>query len=888
MRIDHAESGFERSKPVERNLLFGVMALKLDFISRDGLLQGMKAWVLNKTRQLGDILVGQANLTAEHRDLLEPLLAAQVEQNGSALEKSLGTLGPFATILQDLEQLADGDLSASLARVSATRSVDKIAAGANRTPFTGSRFEILRSHSKDGIRNIWVAFDNELQREVALKVYNPERTADPDSRFGKEAQRRLQFVHEAEITGCLEHPGIVPVYSLGEYSAGRPFYAMRFIRGKRLTVDIEAYHRRQTSKSIHFLPILVAFATIAGCPTWIALAFLFSLLGPLSSLVILGVAAPFAIRFVVDLLDLPAPRFLRSRQRHKFHTRDLELRRLLSRFINVCNTVAYAHSRGVLHRDLRPDNIILGKYGETLVSNWTLSTTRGRKEAGSNEAPLRPFVTSGSAAEIPELYFAGTPGYASPEQISRPLDELGPASDVYNLGATLYHILTGVHPFHADNVAMFAHKVLRGRFVPPRQVVSSLSPALEAICLKAMALEPQDRYQSAQALADDVERWLADERVEAYREPLDQRISRLLSQKLSRQKNRGAISAVVAVAWIAILLFAGTRVVSSEWKWRNKMEHLVSACANLATPMEHPGDAATTGLAHVLSAERLQHLSMAIDGLKDTVAAEPASDWCAFVLQIDKPSQRREKINQITEARIILTMWHNMPNAQRSVENLQTAVDVIRTRAEANAGLQHWKELEADLRVLRVGSPDDVRLAYEYAVSLLALQDWARWRGTCAEMYARFKDSPDAEVQSAMFYASIPLENGLPATILLQIAQKCNRHTPDSKRELAAALYRDGQFAPCVVAFDEHAAKHALRGWDWFFKSMAHHRVNEPEKARAAYEQGLEWLTTAEQNTSKKDLPPDAIRFRTWMEGVETRALQEEASALVAGSPQPR
>src|SRR5205823_10450526 len=93
------------------------------------------------------------------------------------------------------------------------------------------------------------------------------------------------------------------------------------------------------------------------------------------------------------------------------------------------------------------------------------------------------------------------------------LDLLGPATDVYGLGATLYAVLTGQPPFRDGEAAEVLRKVQRGEFPPPRQVQPEVVPSLEAICLKAMALRPEDRYQSPHDLANDIEHWLADEPV---------------------------------------------------------------------------------------------------------------------------------------------------------------------------------------------------------------------------------------------------------------------------------------------------------------------------------------------------------------------------------------
>jgi tetratricopeptide (TPR) repeat protein len=188
--------------------------------------------------------------------------------------------------------------------------------------------------------------------------------------------------------------------------------------------------------------------------------------------------------------------------------RQLALRQLLSRFLAVCNTVAYAHSRGVLHRDLKPANIMLGPYGETLVLDWGLAKRFSGDEAdardnGKEEAP------TGSGEEVSCLMSraGGTPGFMSPEQAAGAGMAVGPASDIYSLGATLYCLLTGQAPAPAA-----------GDLPPPSRINRQAPRALEAICLKAMAPHPADRHGTVLALAADIEHWLADEPVSARRE----------------------------------------------------------------------------------------------------------------------------------------------------------------------------------------------------------------------------------------------------------------------------------------------------------------------------------------------------------------------------------
>src|SRR5262249_40481777 len=348
----------------------------------------------------------------------------------------------------------------------------------------GSRFRVLRPHGRGGLGEVFVAHDRELHREVALKEIQERHADNPDS--------RARFLLEGEITGRLEHPNIVPVYSLGTYADGRPFYAMRFIQGDDLQDAIRRFHRPEA-----------------------------------------------------DGGDL--------------RQRNLALRQLLGRFVDVCNAIAYAHSRGVLHRDLKPGNILLGKYGETLVVDWGLAKALGKAEGSQSiEAPVAPI--SGSGSTPTQMGTAiGTPAYMSPEQAAGRLDQLGPRSDVYSLGATLYHLLTGRAPFAEKDVGAVLRKVQQGDFPSPRQVQGEVPAALEAVCLKAMALKSADRYASAKELADEVERWLADEPVRAYRESLRLRLARW------RRRHPALVTGTAALVFTALLgLVIGALLLSQE------------------------------------------------------------------------------------------------------------------------------------------------------------------------------------------------------------------------------------------------------------------------------------------------------------------------------------
>ena len=254
----------------------------------------------------------------------------------------------------------------------------------------------------------------------------------------------------------------------------------------------------------------------------------------------------------------------------------IEFRQLLTRFVTVCNTIAYAHSRGVVHRDLKPPNIMLGTFGETLVVDWGLAKTGMRNkgiDVGNDEPSARSAVCDESGTTLDRLETApatpgngtetglamGTPAFMSPEQATGDWDRVGPASDIYSLGATLYAILTGHPPFEGADVL---NKVIKGEFVRPGQVRRNVPPALDAICVKAMAKRPEDRYAAATELAAEVDQWLADEPVKACIEP---RSVRLAAGWGRRHKTAVAsVGALCLTALVASLIATGLLARANE------------------------------------------------------------------------------------------------------------------------------------------------------------------------------------------------------------------------------------------------------------------------------------------------------------------------------------
>jgi tetratricopeptide (TPR) repeat protein/tRNA A-37 threonylcarbamoyl transferase component Bud32 len=237
--------------------------------------------------------------------------------------------------------------------------------------------------------------------------------------------------------------------------------------------------------------------------------------------------------------------------------RELAFRQLLQRFVAACNAVAFSHSHGVLHRDLKPANIMLGPFGETLVVDWGLAKHVDESESQIIRA-LRPSLAESAGSDDPtdSLTVAGsalgTPAFMSPEQASGQWTEVGPAADVFALGATLYYLLTGQSPYGGTNALAQAQE---GLFTPPRRIRPTVPPALEAICLKAMQPQPADRYSSAMELANEIEQWLADEPVQAYAEPWRDRARRWV------RRHRGAVTLMLGILATGIVALTVTAIL---------------------------------------------------------------------------------------------------------------------------------------------------------------------------------------------------------------------------------------------------------------------------------------------------------------------------------------
>jgi serine/threonine protein kinase len=450
----------------DRNLLFGVLALQLEFIDDGQFAQACSAWATRKETPLADVLKDHGWLTDDDCREVERLLARKLRKNGGDVRRSLAEAAD-GDVRDAIRSLGDEDLGktvSTLPRATGYVLMETI----DPQPERQSRYTLTRLHGEGGLGQVWVAHDNDIERDVAFKRIKPDRAGHP------EMWRR--FLKEAQITGQLEHPNIVPVYELGRDPENQqPFYTMRLVRGQTLREAIAGYHGRRK----------------AG-----------------------------------DEDPLARPKLLQA-------------------FVNVCQAIGYAHSHGVIHRDLKPANVILGRFGEVVVLDWGLAKVVGQVDAQATAMELGEEAQADATRAGQAL---GTPAYMAPEQADGRIDLIDRRTDIYGLGGILFEILTGRAPHEGAGTADVLRRIADGETPRARSVEPSVPRALEAVCARAMARVRDERYHSAAALAEDVQRWLADEPVSAYREPLRMRLGR----RLRRHKSVVAGAAVVLLSVTAV------------------------------------------------------------------------------------------------------------------------------------------------------------------------------------------------------------------------------------------------------------------------------------------------------------------------------------------------
>ena len=527
-----------KNRNAEHNLIFAGLGLQLGIIAKDKVIRAFTEWLFDKTRPLGEILVHQKAITPEQRKTLESAVEAHIQQEGGE-QKALASLNHVKDLESDLDHLADNDLNQSLdgavtqrkllgLDVLFSQSHDSESSSTNKKGSLSGpegkqtdRFERQHFLDSGNLGEVFFAKDTELNRTVVTKYIRPEMSGD--------SLKQALFHLEGEVTGSLEHPSVVPVYGLGKDIKGRIYYAMRYIRGKKLSRVIAEYHRKE-----------------AGL-------------------------------------------------------KQEALTGLLQNFQAVCLAIEYAHSKGVLHCDIKPDNIMIGDYGEVFVVDWGLVVVCGDVKGPSDMhemetldpgviPPYRPSELASSGLHEQQggsrRAVGGTPAYMAPEQFTATMSEdislVTPKADIYALGSTLYHILTGKAPHLPkegvkESPDAFYFRITTGMIPTPREKDASIPKLLEQIVLKAMQVEPGDRYASARELAEDIKRYVSDEPVHAYQESGLEKIRRWV------RKNRALVGATMVMLLLVAVVSIGFGLVAAKERDRaNRNEKIAKDNEELA------------------------------------------------------------------------------------------------------------------------------------------------------------------------------------------------------------------------------------------------------------------------------------------------------------------
>jgi len=293
--------------------------------------------------------------------------------------------------------------------------------------YFNSRLKIEDIIGEGGMGRVFLAYDETIGRRVAIKELLDFGQVSENSSI-KPQELKNTFIHEAKLTGKLEHPGIIPIYELGQTKQTLPYYVMPYVKGETLETLLK------------------------------------------------------------DCLHLPPNE--QPGQRLK----------LLDILIDSCETVAYAHAKGVIHRDLKPSNIIRGEFGETIVLDWGLAQVLDDKDNTYfyREALKHQRNTLNDTFSSEAL---GTPCYMAPEQFNGNADK---TSDVYSLGVILFRLLCGALPYRG-NFEAIQKKISSNKPSPSADTIEkSAPPELVSICNKALHKDQRQRFTNAKEMAEQL------------------------------------------------------------------------------------------------------------------------------------------------------------------------------------------------------------------------------------------------------------------------------------------------------------------------------------------------------------------------------------------------
>ena len=464
----------------QTDLLFGMLVRQQGSVRPADFIDALRRWSGEESATLGDVLLRMRLISeADYRDAEETYRKMLRQYSGN-----VGGIA-FSLFYQALSRTDRKHMGKLLDAIS---SDSPVTSGESDDRQLGARYTLREMYAEGGLGEVWLAWDRDLERTVAVKKIRVS--------LANQEEIRERFLREARITAQLQHPTIVPVHDLGWRSDADgpiPYYAMRFVQGRTMQELILEYHDASDRRR----------------------------------------ADPL-------LFD-----------------------RLLSAFVQVCQAIDFAHGQGTLHRDLKPANVVLGEHGEVVLLDWGLAKSAGTAEdANADDGNLDGPADSVDRTRAGKIL--GTPGFMAPEQAAGRTDALDERTDIYGLGAILFAILTGREPHRprgGDTVQQALDHIILQPAPSPRSVRAHVPRPLDAICAKAMARDPNRRYQQAGELTNEVRLWQAGQPVDAYSERWPQRLARRFNQRpaLAGFCLAGLLSVVVLAASTGAMFWTGAR-----------------------------------------------------------------------------------------------------------------------------------------------------------------------------------------------------------------------------------------------------------------------------------------------------------------------------------------